>query len=472
MKSVATGVCFRLPELQSVPRGFESYIYGEWIDRNPLPVQVEIDGQSLIITYNYKESLRIIIPWQVEGLGVFFLKTVSLPKVEAPYDLLLELARGTVGRLVDQTENWKASGLVLPVELEDQLALVKQNFRQATFSEGERRNRFAEVAIGAAIHLMNEVGTVFAKYVFERRKKEKQPSSALIAAPFYSAPTRQQTTFQQVFNSALVSDAMSDDLPVSQLVANIHERGLTTCSEPLFGFRELAKSDYASIDELESFLLNDAKKRLESGLSGCKLIYPMANVGFREANGWNDQEQIHLVYELFSGLKNSFPKIPLIVGIDQPFGESQVSGRSMNPLQLADNLIRMETPIAAISLEINMGYYPDGTWIRDLFAFNDLLDSWAQFDYPMLLQLRIPGGGPAGENEDGSHRSAADPDSQSTWLEKISLLAMAKHNVAGVIYSESIDRAGDPFYGAGLISSSMNEKPALSAIRQVRRAMS
>lgn len=476
MKSLATGLSFRLPRLKCIPRNFERYIHGEWIDRNPLPVETEFQDNRLHVSHNYKESLRIIVPWEIEGLGVFFLKTVSLPKSDQPYDLVLELARGTVGRLVDQTENWKAGGLNLSGELENQLSLVKRNFQRATFCSGDERFQFAMVAIGASIHLMNQVGSWFAQFVFEYRKQEKQPNTALLGAPYYETDESSLTPYSQIFNASLIdvnslvqpSENIDSTLEVCD---RLHKQGLTSCSAPMIKFREFETTEFESIDTAEEWMLNECTRQLDLGLRKCKLLMPVSNLGYRRPAGWNDQEQIHLTYELFVDLKSQLPQTPLVVGIDQPFGESQINGTGKTPLQLADNLIRMETPIAAFCLEINLGYYPDGTWIRDLFAFNDLLDSWAQFDYPLVVQLRIPGGVQSREDIEGDHYVAAGYDSQASWLEKIAMLAIAKQNVAGVFYAQVFDQPEDNFFGAGLISTQKHEKPAMDAIRRVRQSM-
>lgn len=476
MKSLATGISFGLPRLKCIPRHFEKYIHGEWIDRNPLSVDAEIQDDSLFISYDYKESLRIIIPWEIEGLGVFFLKTVTLPKRDKPYDLALELARGTVGRLVDQTENWKAGGLILPEEIDDQIGLVKKNFRRATFCSGDERFQYASVAIGASIHLMNEVGSRFAKYVFDFRRHEKQPNTGLLGAPYYSSTSSDVPLFQSVFNTAVVNPEFisleSDELnSKSDFCERLQRQGITTCGGPVIRFNDFRSSAFESIDDAECWMIEKFSRSYDQGFSHCKLLMPISGLGHCSEASWNDQEQIHLTYELTSWLKEKAPHIPQIIGIDQPFGESQIIRNCKSPLQLADNLIRMEAPISAFCLELNLGYYPEGTWIRDLFAFNDLLDSWGQFDHPLILQLRIPGGVRTIDDEEGDQFVAAGFDSQASWLEKIAMLALAKQNVAGVFYAQVFDHPEDQYFGAGLISTQETAKPAMDSIKKVRQSM-
>ncbi|MEC9093948.1 MAG: hypothetical protein VX438_14660, partial [Planctomycetota bacterium] len=317
------------------------------------------------------------------------------------------------------------------------------------------------------IHLMNDVGTVFAEYVFRLRKEEHQSSTALVGAPYYEVDQPELTPFADIFNLALISGTQPEIDSVPERLTRLHLQGITTCSCPLFDFRDQRRSESDTVDEIESRMISSANQQLASGLGGCKLLMPISSMGFQDAGGWNDQEQIHLVYELLSSIKGQYPRTPLVIGLDQPFGEPRVFKQRKSALQLAENLIRMQAPVAAFCLEINIGYYPEGTWIRDLFSFNDLLDSWGQFDYPLIVQFRIPGGVRTREAEDGSRLVTAGLDSQASWLEKLALLALAKHNVAGVLYAQVFDQPADPFFGAGLISSQMNEKPAMATIKNI-----
>ena len=323
---------------------------------------------------------------------------------------------------------------------------------------------------------MNEVGTQFAKFVFGFRRHEKQPNTGLLGAPFFDINSGDVPGFQQTFNTAIISTESppidsEGPVDVADLCQQLHKQAVTTCGAPVIRFDDFKSSEFNSIDEIECWMINECSQRMEQGLKNCKLLMPVGGLGNTVYSGLNDQEQIHLTYELASHLKETAHKLPLIIGFDQPFGEIQIANDCKAPLQLADNLIRMETPLAAFCLEINLGYYPDGTWIRDLFAFNDLLDSWGQFDYPLIVQLRIPGGVQSREDDDGEQYVAAGFDSQASWLEKIAMLALAKQNVAGVFYAQVFDQPQDRYFGAGLISVQRNGKPALDIARRVKQAM-
>lgn len=421
-----------------------------------------------------------MVPWRVEKFGTFFLKTVSLPRSKKNYDLPLELARGTVGRLVDQTENWIAAGLEITSTIHAQIREVKSDFQRATFSTGQTRFDLANQAIAASIQLMGKISELFADLIFELRRKENQPKTSLLGCQLDPESSKLQKSLENIFNAAVlpIPTYEEPDLKIREQVESLcrklHQKGITSCTEPLLKLSEFRKQDFQSIEDAEDEILALGARQIEQCGSEFKLIYALSEVGFHEENGWSDQEQIHLAFELYRMIKEQQPNVPLMLGINQPFGETQTTfPLNKSPIQLADNLIRMDTPIAAFCLEFNLGYYPMGTWARDLFAFNDLLDSWAHFDFPLVVQLRIPGGVKQ-QIELGVHEDiemAAAFDSQANWIRQITMLSLAKHNVAGVFYGNLIDRDSDRYFGSGLFSGQLAPKPAIDALRTIREVM-
>ncbi len=478
-KSVATALTFELPRADCIPVDFKEFIHAEWLDHIPRSVEFEFEDKHLTINHSYKESLRIVVPWNVEDLGVFFLKTVSLPRNKKNYDLVLEIARGTVGRLVDQTENWIAAGLQVDQTTQQQIQRVKSDFQKATFSTDQIRFDLANKTIRASIQLMGKISESFAELIFELRRNENQPKTSLLGCQLDPESGKLQKALENIFNAAVLQIPEYEEpnakvtMQLESLCGKLHQKGITSCTEPLFQISEFRKQDFATIEDAEDNLLERGKRLVEQCGNEFKLFYPLAQMGFHENNGWSDQEQIHFAFELYRMIKNLQPHIPLLLGINQPFGESQtVFPLNKSPIQLADNLIRMETPVAAFCLEFNLGYYPQGTWARDLYAFNDLLDAWAHFDFPLIIQLQIPGGVKKRlESEANDFEMAAALDSQANWIRQITLLSMAKHNVAGVFYGNLIDQASDQYFGSGLFNNQLKPKPAVETLRTIRELM-
>lgn len=488
-KTALAGVNFELPASDCIPSEFMDYIHAEWIDRIPRRISAVIHDDGMEIHHAYKESLRIVIPWDVEDLGVFFLKTASLRSREKPYDLLMEITRGTVGRLVDQTENWLSSGVPLSRQILLELSEIKMLFRDANFSKGSQRHKKANLAISSSIQLMNRIGDVFSQCILDLRSKDQQPNQALLGGLFESDSNEVQSDFLKTFNSAIlpipvqIPDPSTNPKELAkknalirkkheEIANHLHQRGVSTCTRPIIRFNDLKKREDQTIEEAGNELLKLSHQLFELGGSSCKLCYPISGLGYGDQGSWNDQEQIHLTHELISKMKQARPQVPFIIGLDQPFGEAVLfDPKRKTPLQLADALVRMDTPVSAFCLEINLGYYPNGSWIRDLYAFNDLLDAWAQIDRPLLVQLRVPGGVQSIDLDFGELRIAAGANSQASWVKHLFSLAIAKQNVAGVFYGTLIDHPNDDYFGAGLITTDGERKPAFQEINKIRQAI-
>ena len=62
----------------------------------------------------------------------------------------------------------------------------------------------------------------------------------------------------------------------------------------------------------------------------------------------------------------------------------------LSPLHFADALVRAEIGLSAIGLEINLGYWPGGTALRDVLELGRQIDRWSLLGMPLLITLTLP----------------------------------------------------------------------------------
>src|SRR5262245_30684522 len=89
-----------------------AYITG--IDRMPSRTHVEVGKGLLSCSRGIPESGTLNIPWQVRDFGQIMLRTATLRERNEPYHLHVELARGKVNQLRNQTADWELMGLQIP----------------------------------------------------------------------------------------------------------------------------------------------------------------------------------------------------------------------------------------------------------------------------------------------------------------------------------------------------------------------
>ena len=95
----------------------QAYITG--LDGRVYPMRQSRDDDVLTFTRSSSDSGKLHVPWPVEGHGEPMITTASLPERDRPYLLPLELARGRIGSLRDQSFQWKHAGMVIPGEFDD-----------------------------------------------------------------------------------------------------------------------------------------------------------------------------------------------------------------------------------------------------------------------------------------------------------------------------------------------------------------
>ena len=115
-------------------------------------------GDQLVIERNEDESGWLYVPWRVEGHGEISLATATLRERERPYQLEVELARGTVFRLRNQLANWEMMGLEVNESLRERVLQATHEFSRAATSQNEPTQAadWAGRSLTTAADAMNE----------------------------------------------------------------------------------------------------------------------------------------------------------------------------------------------------------------------------------------------------------------------------------------------------------------------------
>ncbi|MFM8328402.1 MAG: hypothetical protein ACKN9U_26370, partial [Pirellulaceae bacterium] len=77
----------------------------------PWPCQIELQGDLLSLRREVGDSGKLTILWPTQTLGPVALSTATLRVQLDPYDLPLELARGTLVRVRNRASEWESFGI-------------------------------------------------------------------------------------------------------------------------------------------------------------------------------------------------------------------------------------------------------------------------------------------------------------------------------------------------------------------------
>src|SRR5262249_5833130 len=155
------------------------------------------------------------------------------------------------------------------------------------------------------------------------------------------------------------------------------------------------------------------------------------------------------------------PKLELIVGISQPWGEYMaLEDRSHSPFIFADTLIRSGVHLAALELELVMGTSSRGSYCRDMLEASRILDLYSLLGPP----LRVTLGYPSAAHRDakaaaevrvgaGRWRHEYSPEVQADWAAAFAGLALCKPTVRGVYWIHGSDAEPHLFPHGGLFDA-------------------
>ena len=104
---------FQLPRWEPPLESMLDRTYMSGLDGVPWPCQTEFMDGCLVLSREVAESGNFHTPWHVSGYGELMLSTGSLMERKQPYELSVELARGTTNRLRNQMAAWTTAGLAI-----------------------------------------------------------------------------------------------------------------------------------------------------------------------------------------------------------------------------------------------------------------------------------------------------------------------------------------------------------------------
>ncbi|HEY2827141.1 MAG TPA: endo-1,4-beta-xylanase [Pirellulales bacterium] len=435
---------------------------------------------ELTIDREEDESGTFHILWPTASHGNLLLSTATLVERPEPYLLPLELARGTLHRLRNFLAEWQATGMTIPPAVNGHLSESLHCFVKAV-AQQRSPPASAELAGRSIDAALAGIDGISAALVEQARRLRQQQMSRVL--PLFagrlgdSVPdVTMASPFLAAFNTAAIpfswSGVEADEgrqnwsLTDAQ-VQWCQSHNLRICGGPLLELRRRSLPDWIYLWEGDfDNLLMVAGDYIRSVVTRYRGKVHFWNAAGRlisgEALKLDEEQKLRLAIRAVEVIRSLDPNTPVIVSIDQPWAEFMSRhDAELNPLQLADTLVRSDLGLSGIGMEINLGASADATLPRDLLEFNAQIDMWSSLGLPMLVSVAVP--------------SAANDlalQSQQAWLESYLPVLLARPTVQAVIWNQLFDSEADDFPHTGLIDSQRHLKPAFSSLAALRRQYS
>jgi hypothetical protein len=469
--------------------------YCSGMDDIPWQSRTQWTDDGLAIRRTEHDSGCFHIQWRVAGHGELLLATATLMEREAPYHLTVELARGSLNRLRNQLALWQTVGLVASEATSRQIAkglehLARAATRQADpAAADEEAQRSLEVSLAATADL----GREYAEQSLAARRRQATKSTTLMGVSLGTSalPDSIHRPLVGTFNTGSVplswreverQEGRRDWTLSDRQIEWCRAKGLKVCAGPLLQLDRCAAPDWlylweGEFDNLTTFATDYLRTAVSRYRGKVHLWQCSARLNATEVFSLSEEQRLRLAVLAIEVTRQTDPRAPVVLMIDQPWAEFMADNEcDLSPLHFADALVRAELGLSGIGLEINFGYSPGGSQVRDVLEFSRLLDRWSLLGLPLLVMLTLPSSSAA----DPLARSPAQPlpyaaaggatpESQREWIEQFVPMLLAKQPVQGIFWNQLSDSVPHDFAHGGLFDAAGQAKPVVEAFRNLRQ---
>jgi hypothetical protein len=463
-------------------------------DGVPTVCQVHLEPTQVSVRRDGDDSGVYSVPWYVKNVGQIIINTSTLIERPEPYDLQLELARGKVNQLRNQTFEWLFGGLIMPPALAQQIKDSTLAFCRAVGRyPSEDSRQLAESALILACEAADQLIHVYTNQVFKIRQQRQALLDSFFGCRLSTASGKTDEAYSHLepaCNGVNIPFLIGDIAPAEgdyiweahdQLLDWAVAQGIRVIGGPLVDFSPdqipqwlwLWERDRGRIGKLLCEFAADVVERYEGRIRTWQIT---SGSNLPGALSLKEDELLWLTLQMAETVKRFSPGSDIVVGLSQPWGE-YIPNKEYNysPFVFIDTLLRSGVGIAAIDLEVVMGVSPRGSYCRDLLDFSRLLDFYALLGLPLHITLGYPASPDANSHVDGDvclskghWRAGLDPHTQSDWASEFGALALCKPFVKAVQWVQYSNAQAHVFGHCGLINAEGEPQPVLQRWRRIR----
>jgi GH35 family endo-1,4-beta-xylanase len=485
---------FLVPEPERLTERAVQQAYLCGLDPIPAFCRARLAEGELIVEREGTESVKLNLPWRIDGYGEPLITTATLTQRDRPYLLPLELARGKLNQVRNQLAEWVALGLVPTPELNQRIAETTKLFTQAAVGQAD----FAVCAAAAQTALVSTCATadLLSQCYVDQALGARHRTVAKLPVAFgmtlgAQPPTPATTTHAPlVCNTAVVPMVWRDVITLddeynwnaySAQIDWCRQRSINIAAGPLVrlddrGFPDSLQLWQGDVDGVLAFT-SEYVSNVVRKWRGQVTMWHVASYAHRgQALALKDDEKLRIIVRALETARRDDPETPLIVSFDEPWGEYlRKMPAGYSPLHVADHLVRSGLPLAALGLELEIGYGHEGTYHRDKLEFGRVIDVWASLGLPLYICLTVPGGDGRDararsrvKQSDGSWPGGWTVEAQAKWVREFIPLLLSKPAVQGIMWVAPGDNEAHELPFGGLFDAQGKPKPAFEAFAAVR----
>ncbi len=464
-------------------------------DNFPLPTETSVRASEMLIRRLVEDSGYVAVPWELASLGRLLISTGTLMEREQPYGLRLELARGKIHLLrLMAAEGQERGRLALPTNLTQQILALTREFghvlhQPVSATTEKQAQRLLEHAVQAA----EQLALLQADERLVVRHRRFGPLDTLLGCVLdgYPLPEEQAALVADAFNSVVLrlnwkevepAESTYRWEPFDNLLAWAEANRLAITGGPLIDFSSARLPDWLwlwerDLGSIATFMCDYVATVLRryGGRIQTWQLTAASNCGNVLSLGEDERE--YLTIRLMEVARKIDPKLAIIVGLAQPWGEYMAQeDYTYSPLIFADTLVRSGLELGGLDLEILPAIWPRGSYCRDLLELARLVEMYRSLHVPLRLTIGYPAAAApdalasADQKIDAGYWHGGFTSAvQAEWAAGISTVAVSEDPVRAVHWVQLSDDHPHPYPHTGLFDEQGKPRPALDQLRTVRQ---
>jgi hypothetical protein len=483
----ANDLARRLPGLR------KAYMTG--LDRTPGRLNIEFRNGLMACFRETSESGRLFVPWPIPGYGTPIVGTATLAERPAPYVLALELARGKLNDVRNQTADWAQMGLRIAPELEAATAEARRAFIRASLSSDDPEACLpaAQASLEASSRAGDMLTDAYLAQILQNRLAATGKLTTHVGCLISQEPERLPGAEQwpKAFNACQLGLSWRQIAPsegkyrwdlLDAQLAWCRRKQLEIECGPLIEFRPAALPDWiwlweGDVETISGFVTDYVRQTVLRYRGKVPLWQVVHRPASQEILGLSEEDQIRITARAIQVARQTDPAAQIGIGIDRPWAEWMSSSHfQLGPLHLCDYLLRSDLGISCIGIEVAPGFTGPGSHLRDLFEFSRLLDLYSLLNVPLHLSMAIPSAsGPDPAADPGIQVDAAqwpvplDEAIQAHWGARWMALGLAKPYVRSVTWLGAGDGVPHVYPHSGLFRADGTAKPMFAWLQTLRQ---
>ena len=459
----------------------------------PVPGEVYLRDGMIHVVRKEEQPVGLSLLWDCGALGAFVLETTRLVSREKPYNLVVELARFRLMRIMQKQEDWNLFDFPKADRFSIRFGEAQNLFSDALgkLDEPIEAAKLAERALAIAIDLSEQLAQFHGEQLVARRRASNgfvkhilgcrvEPSVQMEKYRETLAGNFDYCVLPMGWKQLQPAENTFDTASLDEWVEVLGKRRIPTIAGPLIRLDQRSVPDWMVIWEHDFDMLREmAYDFVQKVVTRYRRAVAAWNVvGGMETNAafaLTFEQIIELTRLLVSQVKTLLPNARTMITITHPFGEYHSRGRaSVPPMLYAEMVSQAGISFEAFALEIEMGVPTPGNFTRDLFQLSGILDRFSTLGRPVFITaIGAPGRSTpdAPGNPDpslgGRWRRPWDAQLQADWAEAVYHLAFSKPFVESIAWANLADLSAS-LPGGGMFDEMLRPKPAFAKMQQIR----